>query len=406
MTVASGGLSRVLLLLFATASGVAVGSLYFLHPLLGVIASELDAPQALIGLLVTATQVGYALGVFFIVPLGDYRDRRRLVPLMMMLSALALLACALAPGVKALAVATAAVGATAVAGQILTPLAGDLSEDAHRGKAVGIVVSGLITGILAARVFSGVLADLAGWRAVFLAGAAVEVLLGLLLYRSIPRLAPCAGGEPYGSLLRSVLRLVVRERGLQVSMVLGGLGFVVFTMFWTALTFLLSGPPYEYPTSVIGLFGLAGLVGALGTQGAGRLHDRGRSVTAVGLSWLVVSLSWVAAGFGGHVLLVVLAAVVTLDVGVQAQHILNQSRIFEIDPAARSRLNTAYISGNFVAGAVGSLVGTWVWSRYGWTGVCIAGEVLSVIALGVWFLARNDALRPPLDQHRALHSRG
>ena len=377
--------------LFAVASGAAVGSLYYAQPLLHLIATDLRVGETTVGLLVTATQIGYALGILFIVPLGDFRDRRRLVPLMMLLAAAALVACATAPGIATLALALGAVGVTSVSGQLLTPLAGDLSGDEDRGRVVGVVVSGLVTGILVARVFSGLVAGIGGWRVVFLAAAVILVVLAALLHRSIPRLEP-RPAESYQVVLKSVFALVVRERTLRASMVLGALGFAVFTMFWTALTFLLSSPPYSYPTSVIGLFAVAGLVGAAAAQGAGRVHDRGWNVAGAGVAWLLVFAAWVVFGFGGHVLVLVVIGIVVLDIGIQGQHILNQSRLFELVPQARSRVNTAYVAGNFVGGALGSIVATTLWAAGGWTAVSAAGAALSAAALACWLLTRRGAL--------------
>ncbi len=385
-------MTRSLMVLFAIAGGAAVGSLYYAQPLLDLIARDLHVPQESAGLLVTASQIGYALGILFIVPLGDLRDRRRLVPLMMLLSAVALAACGIAPGFVTLTLAIAAVGVTTVSGQILAPLAGDLSDDASRGKVVGIVVSGLITGILVARIFSGVIAGLAGWRVVFLIAAGIAVILAALLYRSIPRI-PSKTTASYLGLLRSVLSFVVRERTLQVTMVLGATSFAVFTMFWTSLTFLLSNPPYSYPTSIIGLFGIAGLVGALAAQGAGRVHDRGLSIGGTGVSWLLVFAGILVAGFGRNVLVLLLIGIVVLDIGIQAQHILNQSRLFQLAPFARSRVNTAYITGNFVGGTIGSLVSTVLWAAGGWGAITGAGAILSGAALLLWAATRNGALK-------------
>ncbi|MCF3965326.1 MFS transporter, partial [Streptomyces fuscigenes] len=387
-------MTRPLLLLFAVAAGAAVGSLYYAQPLLDVIGGDLGAGDGTVGLLVTATQIGYALGILFIVPLGDLRQRRVLVPVMMVLSALALGACAAAPGVGTLAGALIAVGVTTVAGQILTPLAGDLADDASRGKVVGIVVSGILTGILIARIFAGLLASALSWRAVFLVAAVVAVVLAALLYRAIPNLPPRSTTLSYGALLKSVFSLVAHEPKLRISMVFGIFGFGVFTMLWTSLTFLLSGPPYDYSTAAIGFFGVAGLIGALAAQGAGRLHDRGRSVAGVGLAWTLILVSWIVVGFGGHVLVVLVLGIVALDIGIQGQNILAQSRVFQISAEARSRLNTAYIAGNFAGGAVGSVVATLTWDAGGWTAVSITGGALSLAALLVWAATRRGALRP------------
>jgi predicted MFS family arabinose efflux permease len=386
-------MTRPLMALFAVAGGAAVGSLYYAQPLLTVIARDLRVSESVVGLLVTATQIGYALGILFIVPLGDFRDRRRLIPLMMLLSAAVLAACAAAPGIVTLAIALAAVGVTTVAGQLLTPLAGDLTEPASRGRVVGVVVSGLVTGILVARIFSGLIADTGGWRIVFLVGAVVAVVLACALYRSIPRLEPKTPMASYGALLRSVASLVARERTLQVSMAFGVIGFGAFTMFWTALTFLLSSPPYNYSTSTIGLFGIAGLVGALASQGAGRVHDRGWSVRGAGAAWLLILIAWTTSGLAGHRLVPLLAGIVVLDIGIQGQNILNQSRIFGISAEARSRLNTAYISGNFIGGAIGSLGATVLWSMGGWEAVCAGGASGAVVSLVLWLATRNGTLR-------------
>ncbi|WP_211280131.1 MFS transporter [Streptomyces lushanensis] len=386
-------MTRALTVLFAIAAGGAVANLYYAQPLLDVIAGDLRVGESVVGLLITATQIGYALGILFIVPLGDFRDRRRLIPLMMVLSAGALVACAVAPEIITLALAMVAVGVTTVSGQILTPLAGDLADDASRGRIVGIVVSGLLSGILVARIFSGLIADAISWRAVFLIAAGVVLVLAFLLRRSIPRLKPKTAVISYGAVLRSVFSLIAHERKLQVTMVLGATGFGLFTMFWTALTFLLSDPPYRYPIWAIGLFGIAGLVGAVAAQGAGRVHDRGRSVAGTGLAWLLVAVAWVVAGFGGHVLVFVVVGIVLLDIGVQGQNILNQSRIFQISAAARSRLNTAYIAGNFVGGSIGSFAAALLWSTGGWPAVCATGAALSAVALLIWLTTRHGALR-------------
>jgi predicted MFS family arabinose efflux permease len=386
-------MTRPLLVLFAVAAGAAVGSLYYAQPLLDVIGGDLRVSDGRVGFLVTATQVGYALGILFIVPLGDLRDRRRLIPTMMVLSALALAGCAASPNFVTLSVAMIAVGVTTVAGQILAPLAGDLADDASRGRDVGIVVSGILTGILVARIFAGLVAGAAGWRVVFLVAACVAVVLAALLHRSIPRLSPKRPDLSYAALLKSVFALVARERVLRVSMLFGVFGMVSFTMLWTSLTFLLSGPPFHYSTSVIGFFGVAGLIGALAAQGAGRWHDSGKAVTGLGIAWVLVLAAWALVAFGGHQVAVLVVGIIVLDIGIQSQNIFNQSRVFQISAEARSRLNTAYIAGNFVGGAVGSVVATLTWDAGGWRAVCAGGALIAVVALATWAVARRGILR-------------
>jgi predicted MFS family arabinose efflux permease len=378
-------LSRGLVLLMALASGAAVGNLYYTQPLLDVIARDLHIGQGTAGLLVTTTQVGYALGIMFIVPLGDIRNRRRLAPMMMLLSAVCLAACAVAPGIVILLLALVAVGVTTVAGQIFIPFASDLADNARRGEVVGIVLSGALTGILAARVVSGLIAGALGWRAVFVIAAVLMLVLGLVVARMLPQDLPRAP-QPYGALLRSIFRLIRRDTSLQIVLLYGAISFGSFSLFWTGLTFLLSGPPYGYSTFVIGLFGLAGLLGALAAQGSGRLHDRGWSSRATGLSWLLVIVSWAICDLGRLSLPWLVIGIVLLDVATQSQRILNQAQIFAGSPEARSRVNTAYVTTNFIGGAIGSVVASVLWAYGGWSAVCLVGGALCAVAFVLWLM--------------------
>ena len=387
-------MTRGLTFLFALAGGAAVGNLYWAQPLLDFIAADLDTATGAAGWLVTATQVGYAVGILLLVPLGDVLDRRRLVPLVLVGSAAALVACALAPTFGLLLAAVTLLGLTTVAGQLLTPLAGDLAADDDRGRVVGTVASGLLTGILVSRTVSGLVADAFGWRAIYVVAAVAALLLALLLHRRIPPLAPKAR-MPYPALIASVFTVVARERTVRWTLVLGATGFGAFTLFWTALTFLLSAPPFSYPVSVIGLFGLAGLAGALTAQRAGRLHDRGWSLPATGAAWALAVAAFVVAGVGGRSVVLVLVAVVLLDVAVQASNLLNQARVFAVSHEARSRLNTAFVTGNFIGGALGSSAAALLWSAGGWSAVTAAGAGLSCFGLLVWALGRRGPLCVP-----------
>jgi predicted MFS family arabinose efflux permease len=384
-------MTGALTLLFAVAGGAAVGNLYWAQPLLGLIADDLDASTTTAGWLITATQLGYAAGILLLVPLGDVLNRRLLVPVMLLCSAAALAACALAPTIGMLLTAITVLGVTTVSGQILTPLAGDLADEGNRGHVVGTVVSGILTGILISRTISGLVADVAGWRAIYVVAAVAAVIFAVLLYRSIPPLAPKTR-MAYPALIASVAAVVARERTVRWTLVLGATGFAAFTMFWTALTFLLSGPPFNYPVSVIGLFGLAGLAGAVAAQRSGRLHDRGWSLPATGASWAVVLASFVVAAFAGQSVVLIVVVVVVIDIALQAVGILNQLRVFAVSHEARSRLNTAYVTSNFIGGAIGSAAATVLWSAGGWAAVSIAGIVLSTFALAVWAVGRRGAL--------------
>ncbi|WIB77471.1 MFS transporter [Curtobacterium sp. MCPF17_002] len=378
-------------LLFAIAGGAAVGNLYWSQPLLDDIAASLDTSTAVAGLLVTLTQVGYALGILLVVPLGDVLDRRRLVPVVLVASAVALLGAAVAPTFTTLLVALALVGLTTVAGQLLIPLAGDLAVPAERGRVVGTIASGVLTGILVSRTVSGIVADVFGWRAIYVIAAVAALVFAVLLRRAIPELGR-RDRVPYPTLILSVFRAVAAHRSVQVTLVISATVFAVFTMFWTALTFLLSAEPFGYSTTAIGLVGLAGLAGAVAAQRVGRLHDRGLSVPVTGAALVLVLVSLVIAGIGARSIVVVLVAVVLLDVGVQGANVLNQTRLFAIDPAARSRLNTAFVTGNFIGGAIGSAIASVLWNAGGWTAVTVGAAILMGFAVTVWAVHRRRGL--------------
>lgn len=378
-------------LLFAVAGGAAVGNLYWSQPLLDDIASSLGTSASLAGLLVTLTQVGYALGILLVVPLGDVLDRRRLIPWVLVASAVALLLAAIAPTFATLLVALALVGLTTVAGQLLIPLAGDLADPAQRGRVIGTIASGVLTGILVSRTISGLVADAFGWRAIYVLAAVVAVVLAVLLRRAVPELGT-RGKVAYPQLILSVFRAVRTHRTVQVTLVISSSVFAVFTMFWTALTFLLSSDPYDFSTSSIGLVGLVGLAGAVAAQRVGRLHDRGLSVPVTGGAIVLLLVSLVVAGIGAHSIVVVLLAVLLLDVAVQAANVLNQTRLFSVDPAARSRLNTAFVTSNFIGGAIGSALASVLWNAGGWTAVTIGAAVLAGFAATVWVVHRDGGL--------------
>ena len=380
-------MKRSLAVLFAIAGGIAVGNLYWTQPLLEVIGRDFGVSESGAGLIVTSTQVGYALGVLLLVPLGDVLRRSRLIPVMMALAAVALLGAGLAPGYGVLLAMSAAIGITTVSGQLLTPLTGDLAEDDNRGRMVGIVASGILIGILASRTISGLVAGVAGWRAIFFFASALTAVVAVVLWRRLPEV-PAKTTVAYPALIASVFVVVARHRQVRWTLVLGACGFASFTMFWTVLTFQLSAAPLSLDVTQIGLVSLIGLVGALAAQQAGRLADRGLSVPATGIAWVGALAAWVIAGVSGTWLIGILLAVVLLDVSVQGQNLLNQVRLFEVAPEARSRVNTAFVFCNFVGGALGSGIGSALYSSGGWGLVCVVGAAVAAFALAVWAVGR------------------
>jgi len=375
-------------LLFAVAGGAAIGNLYWAQPLLEEIATSLGVPSSAAGLLVTVTQIGYAIGIFLLVPLGDVLNRRRFVPIVTAASGLALAGAAAAPGWVMLFVALLLVGVTAVGAQLLIPLASELADDTKRGRVVGTIASGALIGILLSRTVSGLVADAFGWRAIYIIAAITALVFSGVLARVIPTL-PTRPAMPYPTLLRSVFTAVGSHRAVPVTLILGAATFCTFTLFWTALTFLLTAPPFSYSLSAVGLVGLAGLAGALMARRAGRFHDRGLSTLVTGAALTLGIASLILAGLGQTSIVVLLIAIVAFDVATQASLVLNQTRLLTIDPAARSRMNTAFVTSNFIGGATGSAIAGVLWHAGGWFAVCLGGITVLLLALIVWVSNRR-----------------
>ncbi|WLQ07573.1 MFS transporter [Arthrobacter oryzae] len=383
-------MSRGLTLLFAVAGGAAVGNLYWSQPLLEFIARDFQSSAATAGWLVTLTQIGYVLGILLVVPLGDVLNRKRVVPLILLCSAVALAVCAAAPSIVVLQAALFAVGLSTVAGQLLVPLAGDLAGPGARVKVVGTVTAGMLTGILLSRTISGFIAGLLGWRAVYIVAAIAAVVFAVVLRRAIPQLEPKTS-MPYAALLASLGTILAQHRMIRWTLLLGATAFAVFTMFWTSLTFLLSAAPFSYPVPVIGLFGLAGLAGVITAQRAGWLYNRGWGFPATGAAWAATLLTLVAAALGAGSVVIIILAVIVIDIAIQVINRINQASLFEVSHEARSRLNTLFVTGNFIGGAAGSAAVAVLWPIGGWTAIMVAGSGLCLFGLLLWWLGRRTA---------------
>ncbi len=345
-------MSSGITLLFAAAGAIAVGNLYWAQPLLTKMAEAFGISVGQSGTLITVTQIGYAIGVLLLVPLGDALNRRIMIPVLMGVSVLALLVSALAPNYWALLGGLAAVGVTSLSGQILLPLAGDLARDDQRGRVIGTIASGLLIGIMLSRLVSGLMADAFGWQAIYFAAAVVNLVFAVVLLNKLPNDRPRASLS-YGKLLASIAGAVKSSAPVQVTLVLGACAFAVFMMFWTGLTFLLSAPPFSFSVSQIGLVNLAGLAGAIGAQRVGVLHDKGWSTSGTGAAFGLVLISLVIAAVGSTSIIFVVLAILLLNLAIQSVNVLNQTRLLTIRPELRSRLNTAFVFCNFLAGAAG-----------------------------------------------------
>lgn len=381
---AAATLSRYQTLLFAITCAMAVANVYFAQPLLESMAESLSVPPGTIGVVVTATQAGYALGLLFIVPLGDLLNRKKLILTQMLMSAVALCAVGLAQGWGMLLGAMVLVGLMAVVVQVVVAYAATLASPAQRGQAIGTVTSGVVLGILLARFVSGVVADLAGWRGVYFVSAALMVGMALVLYRTMPASTTPPTKGSYWQLLRSVFQLYLTERTLRVRGTFALLIFAAFSVLWTAMVLPLSAPPLSLSHTQIGLFGLAGVAGALAAARAGRLADQGFGNRTTGIALALLTLSWLPTAFVERSLLAMVVGVVLLDFAVQAVHVTNQSLIFAARPDAQSRLVGAYMCFYSVGSGLGAIAATYTYAHFGWVSVCLLGAAISGIALLYW----------------------
>ncbi|HMJ75363.1 MAG TPA: MFS transporter [Iamia sp.] len=385
-------------LALAAATGLAVANLYYAQPLLHTIGDDLGTSEGRTGLVVTAGQVGYAVGLAFVVPLGDLISRRRLIPTVLGGMAAALVGVAAAPSLPVLALALVVVGLGAVAAQLLVALTAGLAGDGERGRAVGTVMTGLLLGILLARTVAGGLAALFGWRGVFVVAAIVAVALAVGLARLLP-----PDGERvrigYGAVLASTAELLRDLPELRRSALLGALGFATFSVFWTTISFHLAAAPFDWGDGAIGLLGLVGAAGAVCATAAGRLADRGLAAPGRVAAALAVVASFGLLWTGRHSVAAIVVGVVVLDVGVQGIQVLNQTVIYELAPEARSRITSAYMTLYFIGGALGSAVGAAAYDAGGWGRTCALGVALggAAVLAATYALVRTSGragLRP------------
>jgi predicted MFS family arabinose efflux permease len=374
---------RRLIALLAVGCGATVANLYYAQPLLSAIGGDFGVSDGAAGLLVTVSQVAYGLGLVFLAPLSDLVDRRQRVAVLLAITCVASAGAAAAPQFALLALAIGVASATSVVAQVLVPFAATLAPEAERGQVVGMVMSGLLSGVLLARTLAGLVAGAAGWRTVFALAAVGMAVLAVALWRVMPRLRPSTD-LGYRALLASIGTLIRREPVLRRRMLFGACGYAGFSLVWTTLTFLLSDPPFDFGESTIGLFGLAGLGGAIAAMRMGRLHDRGHGRVATGAVLAAVLLSWPVFYLGRHSVPAIVLGLVLLDFGVQGQNVLSQGAIYALGRKTTGRVTTAYVTSNFIGGAIGSASGAIAWSAGGWLPVCAVGFCFAAAALVAW----------------------
>ncbi|WP_138504931.1 MFS transporter [Nostoc sp. PA-18-2419] len=387
--ISSNGLTKVQVLIMAIAAGVCVANIYYNQPILKDIASSFGVSESEAGSVSVLSQVGYGFGLFFLIPLGDKINKKKLI-----LSLLACLFCLLilmtfAQNIVEVWILSVAIGIVTVSAQVILPLAASIDR-VTTGQTVGNIFTGLLIGILGARVFSGYIAEWLSWRYVYVFSAIMILIITVLLNIYLPNIKNEFTGY-YLELLKSTLYQLKRFSLLREASLIGGLLFGVFCSFWTTLTFHLSGAPFHFQSDTIGMYGFVAIAGALMAPVFGKLADRGNSQRSLTFAVSLVIASLVIAKIASSSALAIAVAVLLLDVGVQATQVTNVARIYTLDAQSNSRINTVYMTTYFIGGAVGTSIGLLCWNLGGWN--LVTWQMLVFTLLAFFIIARPKILK-------------
>lgn len=376
----SSGISRAVIWLMSIISGLVVANNYYNQPLLALISNDLQISESAVSKVSILTQIGYALGLLLIVPLGDKFLRKKLILIDLILVFGSLLWMTFAKELWMLYVASLLIGATSVIPQLFVPIAAELSSDTEKSSNIGIVMSGLLLGILLSRFVGGIVGELWGWRAMFGIAAGIMILVWLAVYKMLPELQPNFKGT-YKDLMSSVVHLARTQPILRLASFRGAMAFGSMCALFTTLVFHMGKAPFYAGPSVVGSFGLAGAVGALAAAKVGYLQKFLDLNRIIFYSLLIVLASWLFTYFAGETYWGLIIGVILVDLGVQSSHIMNQTNYFLIKSNAVNRLNTVYMVSYFIGGSLGTWLASIAWGYFQWEGVCFVGSFLSVLAL-------------------------
>ena len=373
-------LSKKTIILMAVVTGVIVANLNFIQPIENLIANDFEISKSIVGMLAMITQLGYAFGLLLIVPLGDIFDRYHLIQFMMILSIISLLLAFWAPNAGIFAIATALIGITSVAPQIIIPFAGYLAPVLQRGKVLGIVLSGLLTGILLSRSFSGLLGSIMPWQDIYLIAAGIDLIFLVIVHLFLPHDARGHRDLKYWPVIKTLPKLFVSQKNLRGSAINGFCMFGMSNVLWSTLAFYLAAQ-YHLGSNIAGLLGLLGIAGVLVAPWVGDLVDQRSPKLTIGLSMLFSGIAFVIFWLVGFWMIGLIVGIILLDLGTQFSQVSNQAIVQSLNRQQSSRNNSVFMFSYFLGGSFGTLLATWAWSLAGWFGVCGVALAFLIIAI-------------------------
>lgn len=383
-------LTKTLLWLMTIGAGLVVANNYYNQPLLGKIAKEFNVSEATANNVAMLTQIGYALGLLILIPLGDMFRRKKIIIADFVLIILSLLTFSLSTNINVMFVASFLIGFSSVIPQMFVPIAAQLSKPEEKGKNVGLVMSGLLVGILVSRVFSGIVGEILGWREVYYIAIVIVAVFGISIVLVLPNIKPTFKGT-YSQLMQSLVYYVWTLPSLRLASLRGALGFGSFMAFWTTLTFHLERPPFLAGSDIAGMLGLVGVAGAVAASLIGSLTDRMNKNLLIVIALLTMIASWAIFGVWGFSYAGLIVGIILLDVGLQSMHVTNQTIVFSTHPEATNRLNTVYMVSYFIGGSLGTFISGKAWGMYGWQGSVGVGILFVSVALIIHLLFARKA---------------
>ncbi|HIB38197.1 MFS transporter [Mesonia sp.] len=383
-------LSNSLLYVMAVGAGLVVANNYYNQPLLNLMVKSFQVSEAAVSNIPLFTQLGYAFGLLFIIPLGDKFNRKKLILFDFIAIISSLLIAAISPSLLVLTIASFCIGFSSVVPQLFVPMAAQLAKPNDKGRAIGIVMSGLLIGILGSRSISGYVGEYLGWRSMYFIASGIMLLYALVLVFKLPSLTSDFKGS-YAKLMQSLWKYFKAEPSVRLAALRGGLGFAGFSAFWTTLVFLMEDN-FNYGSGIAGMFGILGIGGTLAATWAGKLSDKMNKNRLITIATLVMVLAWGVFEFSGNSIIGLVIGVIFIDMGLQSLHITNQNIIFSKNPEARNRINTIYMVGYFIGGALGTTTGAYAWQWFQWSGVASLGLMYTILILLVHLIFKQKTV--------------